>query len=87
MGGTSRIIITLPVCLQSENQNIAFLLPAAVFNPTALRKGHLFQSHMLLVLLSQHMEQTQLGSLSLHCLERQQQAKPNHTPILALPYR
>lgn len=74
-GGMSWIVRVLPVCLQSENQAIAFLLPTAFFNPTAVQRGHLFKSRMLLALLSQHMEQTRLVSSPLHSLKRQKQAK------------
>lgn len=64
-------------------QNIVFLLPAAVFNPTALWRAHLCKSHTLLVLLSRYMEQMQPVSLSLCHLKRHKQAKIKHTPILA----
>lgn len=62
-GGMSWIIIALAVCLQSENWAITFLLPAPFFNPIAVQRGHLFKSRMLLALLSQHIEQTQLRFL------------------------
>lgn len=80
-GGMSWFIIALPVCLQSENRAITFLLPAAFFNPIAVRRGHLFKPRILLALLSQHIEQTQLRFLPFSVLRVRSKLKQNRTSL------